>query len=47
MWIYKALYFPVLLSCGIAAVGYVIHWVRNGGDIDLDPPNARVGKSPA
>ena len=44
MAIYKALYFPVLISCAIATAGYVIHWVMNGGDIDLGPPNARVGK---
>ena len=44
MAIYKALYFPVLMSCAIVTAGYVIHWVMNGGDIDLGPPNARVGK---
>ena len=42
MLIYKALFFPVLLS--IVAVGYLIHWVLNSDDIDLGPPNARVGK---
>ena len=44
MAIYKALYFPVLMSCAIVTAGYVMHWVMNGGDIDLGPPNARVGK---
>ena len=47
MLIYKALYFPVLLSCCLPTVGYVIYWILNGGDIDLGPPNARVGKPAA
>ena len=44
MAIYKALYFPVLMSCCIVTAGYAIHWIMNGGDIDLGPPNARVGE---
>ena len=42
MLIYMTLYFPVLLSCGIVTAGYVVHWVLNGGGIDLGPPNARL-----
>ena len=42
MAIYKALYLPVLMSFAIVTAGYVMHWVMNGGDIDLGPPNARV-----
>ena len=42
MAIYKALYFPVLLSCCIVAAGYAIHWILHGGDIDPGPPNAPV-----
>jgi hypothetical protein len=42
MLIYMKLYFPVLLSAGILTAGYAIHWIMNGGGIDLGPPNARV-----
>ena len=40
MAIYKALYFPVLLTCCFVTLGY---WLPRlfGGDIDLGPPNAR------
>ena len=44
MAIYKAMYLPVLLHCCIVTAGYVIYWVMHGGDIDLGPPNARVGE---
>ena len=44
MAIYKAMYLPVLLHCCIVTAGYVIYWVMQGGDIDLGPPNARVGE---
>ena len=42
MQLYMQLYFPVLLSCGLATAGYVLFWVMNGGGIDPGPPNARV-----
>lgn len=43
MLLYMKLYLPVLLSCGIITVGYVVFWVLNGGGIDPGPPNAHVG----
>jgi hypothetical protein len=42
MLLYMKMYLPVLLTCCIITVGYVVMWVLNGGDIDLGSPNARV-----
>ena len=42
MLLYMKMYLPVLLTCCIITVGYVVMWVLNGGDIDPGSPNARV-----
>jgi len=41
MAVYKALYFPVLMTCCFVTLGY---WLPRlfGGGIDLGPPNAKI-----